>query len=90
MGKTFESIKAGLTEAIADAVSKRYPVQLHWSTEDTGWIATLPDLPGCTAWGATEIEALTEGRTAALAWLEAHNAAGNPIPVAKSLHPAAP
>lgn len=77
MGKAFESIKAGLVEAIADAVSKRYPVQLHWSSEDNGWIATFPDLPSCSAWGATDVEALTKGRTAALAWLEARKAANS-------------
>ena len=49
MGKAYESIKAGLTEVIADAMSKRYPVQLQWSAEDEGWIATFPDLPGCSA-----------------------------------------
>lgn len=84
MGKAAASIKAGLVEALADAVSKRYPVQLHWSAEDAGWIATIPDLPGCSAWGATEIEALTEARAAALAWLEACKAAGNPIPQARA------
>ena len=31
-----------------------YPVEIHYSTEDGGFIATFPDLPGCSAWGATE------------------------------------
>jgi predicted RNase H-like HicB family nuclease len=87
MVKASESVKAGLMESIADPVSKRYPVQLHWSADDAGWIATFPDLPGCSGWGATEIEALTEGRTAALAWLKAHKAAGNPLPKASQWTP---
>ena len=58
----------------------RYPVELHWSAEDAGWIATFPDLPGCSAWGVTEAEALIESQAAAAAWLKACKAAGNPIP----------
>lgn len=70
---------------MADAVSKRYPVQLHWSADDAGWVATFPDLPGCSAWGATEVEALAESHAAAAAWLKACKAAGNAIPVPSPL-----
>ena len=56
-----------------------YPVEIHYSAEDEGFIATFPDLPGCSAWGATEAEALNESQAAA-AWLKACKAAGNPIP----------
>ena len=38
----------------------KYPKQVFWSDEDEGYIATLPDLPGCSAWGATEAEAPEE------------------------------
>ena len=62
-----------------------YPVELHWSAEDEGWIATLPDLPGCSAWGATEAEALAESHAAAAAWLKSQKAAGNPIPTPSPL-----
>lgn len=84
MGKAYESIKAGLSDALADAVSRRYPVQLQYSADDAGWIATFPDLPGCSAWGATEAKALIESQAAALAWLNACKAAGNPIPAARA------
>ena len=30
-----------------------YPVEIHYSAEDEGFLATFPDLPGCSAWGAT-------------------------------------
>jgi predicted RNase H-like HicB family nuclease len=33
--------------------AKRYPVQLFWDEDDEGWIATVPDLPGCSAFGET-------------------------------------
>lgn len=57
-----------------------YPVEIHYSAEDGGFIVTFPDLPGCSAWGATEAEALNESHAAAAAWLKACKAAGNPIP----------
>ena len=27
--------------------ASRYPVQVFWSEEDAGFIAAVPDLPGC-------------------------------------------
>lgn len=71
MGKAFDTIKAGLLNAQAQAVSRRYPVQLQCSPDDAGWVATFPDLPGCSAWGTTEAAALIESKKAMLAWLEA-------------------
>lgn len=84
MGKAFESIKAGLSDALVDTVSRRYPVQLQYSADDAGWIATFPDLAGCSAWGATKAEALIASNAAALAWLKACKASGNPIPEARA------
>jgi predicted RNase H-like HicB family nuclease len=57
-----------------------YPVQIFWSDEDEGYIAVVPDLPGCSAFGETAQEALGESGEAIEAWLEAARAAGNPIP----------
>jgi len=57
-----------------------YPTELFWSEEDEGYIALAPDLPGCSAWGKTEIEALTELRDAIEAWQESAISAGNPVP----------
>jgi antitoxin HicB len=57
-----------------------YPAQIFYSEEDGGFIATAPDLPGCSAFGETQEEALAELRPAISAWIEAANAAGNPVP----------
>jgi len=57
-----------------------YPVEVFWSDEDGGYIATLPDLPGCSAWGATETEAIAQAHDASAAWIEAAKAAGRTIP----------
>jgi len=78
---------APITQADIDSgrlvLSKRsasYPVEVSWSDEDKGYIATLPDLPGCSAWGATEAEAIAQAHDASAAWIEAAKAAGRAIP----------
>jgi predicted RNase H-like HicB family nuclease len=57
----------------------RYPVNVFWSDEDEGFVATVSDLPGCSAFGETKFEAISEIEKAIEAWIEAANAAGNPI-----------
>lgn len=58
----------------------RYPIEVFWSDEDEGFIAIAPDLPGCTAWGENEAEALAETHHAIAAWMQAAKKAGNAIP----------
>jgi predicted RNase H-like HicB family nuclease len=58
----------------------RYPKHVFWSSEDEGFIAIAPDLPGSSAFGATEAEALAELDHAIDAWIEAARAAGNAVP----------
>jgi antitoxin HicB len=57
----------------------KYLVEIFWSEEDVGYIATVPDLPGCCAFGATLEEAAREIEDAQQAWLEACIKAGDPI-----------
>ncbi len=58
----------------------RYPLEIFWSEGDKGFIAEAPDLPGCSAWGATEANAAREAQRAIAAWLEAAQAADREIP----------
>jgi len=60
--------------------SPRYPKHVFWSDEDEGFIAIAPDLPGSSAFGETEAEALAELDQAIEAWIEAARAAGNTVP----------
>jgi predicted RNase H-like HicB family nuclease len=60
--------------------TNRYPAQVFWSDEDQGFIAIAPDLPGCSAGGGTQAEALEELQHAIAAWRKAMKKAGNPVP----------
>ncbi len=59
---------------------KDYHINIFWSEEDGGYIADIPDLEACSAFGATAEEALREVQIAKAAWLEAAHAKGRPIP----------
>ena len=57
-----------------------YHINIFWSDEDGGYIADVPDLEACSAFGSTPEEALAELEKAKRAWLGAARAAGKPIP----------
>ena len=59
---------------------KDYHINIFYSEEDGGYIADIPDLRACSAFGVTPAEALAEVERAKEAWLEAARAEGKPIP----------
>lgn len=59
---------------------KDYHINLLYSEEDGGWIADIPDLAHCSAFGETAEEALRQVQIAKAAWLEAAEEDGKPIP----------
>ena len=59
---------------------KDYHINIFFSQEDEGYIADVPDLPMCSAFGKTPAEALAEVETAKQVWLEAARVEGKPIP----------
>ncbi len=59
---------------------KDYHINLFYSEDDEGYIADVPDLKNCSAFGETPEEALHEVLKAKKAWLEAAEASGKPIP----------
>ncbi|GIK71022.1 MAG: hypothetical protein BroJett021_00100 [Chloroflexota bacterium] len=60
-----------------------YFISIFYSEEDGGYIADIPDLRFCSAFGETPEEALREVQIAKTAWLEAARANGKPIPPPK-------
>ncbi len=59
---------------------KDYHINIFYSEEDQGYIADIPDLPQCSAFGSTQEEALAEVLQAKTAWLEVAQAEGKSIP----------
>ncbi len=57
-----------------------YHINIFYSDEDEGYIADIPDLEACSAFGRTAEEALAELRIARKAWLKAARAARRRIP----------
>jgi len=60
---------------------KDYHINIFYSEPDEGYIADIPDLKACSAFGDTPEEALKEVLIAKAAWLEAALAEGKPIPL---------
>jgi predicted RNase H-like HicB family nuclease len=57
-----------------------YHINIFYSEEDGGYIADIPDLEACSAFGETPEEALAEVTRAKEAWIEAAREAGKPVP----------
>jgi len=58
----------------------KYSVSIRWSDEDKGFIATVPELPGLSAFGTNQFEALSELKTASHAYLKSLKETGMPVP----------
>ncbi len=62
---------------------KDYHINIFYSEEDEGYIADIPDLGACSAFGDTPAEALAQVELAKTVWLEAAQIEGKPIPEPK-------
>ncbi len=61
----------------------RYHINVFWSQRDESWVADVPDLKSCAAFGDTPEEAIAEARLAVDAWLESAREGGLTIPEAR-------
>jgi predicted RNase H-like HicB family nuclease len=57
-----------------------YHINIFFSEEDGGYIADIPDLDSCSAFGLTPEDALAEVERAKASWLDAAEREGRPIP----------
>ena len=62
---------------------KKYELIIFWSNADEAFIAEVPELPGCSAHGSTQEDALQNAKEAIELWLETAREFGDPIPVPK-------
>jgi predicted RNase H-like HicB family nuclease len=58
----------------------KYEIHIFWSEEDGCFIACVPDLENCAAWGMSHEEALRQAHTAIRADLRSRRVFGEPIP----------
>ena len=58
----------------------KYAIEIFYSEDDEGYIALAPEIPGCSAFGANEEEALKEVKIALELWLETARTEGREIP----------
>ena len=59
---------------------KDYHINIFYSEEDDGYIADIPDLKHCSAFGETPSEALSQVESAKEIWLDTAKKEGKPIP----------
>ncbi len=59
---------------------KDYHVNIYYSEKERGYIADIPDLAACRAFGDTPEEAMEQIEIAKEAWMDAARTQGKPIP----------
>ena len=62
------------------SVTTDYHINIFYSEEDGGYIADIPDLAACSAFGPTPEKVVREVKQAKDAWLETAREEGRPIP----------
>ena len=61
----------------------KYEIIIYWSEEDHAFVADVPELPGCSAHGATQQAALVRAQEAIQLWIKTAKEFGDPIPKPK-------
>jgi predicted RNase H-like HicB family nuclease len=65
----------------------QYEIILYWSKEDQAFIAEVPELPGCSADGATYQEALVNAELVIREWIETARELGRAVPEPRGRRP---
>jgi predicted RNase H-like HicB family nuclease len=58
----------------------KHEIRIYWSDEDQAYIATVPELPGCTADGPSDHEALAAAERAIELWIQTAQELGREVP----------
>ncbi|MCF6157736.1 MAG: type II toxin-antitoxin system HicB family antitoxin [wastewater metagenome] len=61
----------------------KYEIIIYWSNEDNTFVAEVPELPGCTAHGSTQEDALKNAKEAIQLWIDTAKEFSDPIPEPK-------
>ena len=60
--------------------ARHYRIVLAEEPDHSAWNVTVPGLPGCVTFGATQGEALKYAHEAISVWIESLEAHGEPVP----------
>jgi predicted RNase H-like HicB family nuclease len=71
-----------------EAMSYKVLVEPLSVAEGGGYLATVPELPGCMSDGETPEQAIEHVHDAIIQWIDAAKSLGQPIPVPTSLRQA--
>jgi predicted RNase H-like HicB family nuclease len=63
----------------------KYSLNIIWSREDQGYIATCPEFPGLSAFGESFEDAVAEAKLAQELFIETYESEGIPLPEPQSL-----
>jgi predicted RNase H-like HicB family nuclease len=69
--------------AISLMSKQRYEVIIYWNDQDEAFIAKVPELPGCSADGATQSKALANVEVIIDEWMEIAKALNRRVPQPK-------
>ncbi len=69
-------------------MEQHYHINIFWEPRSDRCVAAVPDLPGCSAHGATPPEAAAEVQVAIEVWLETAREENMPVPEARYRSPA--
>lgn len=64
-------------------IDPRYHINVFWSARDESWVADVPDLKSCAAFGDTPEEAVAEARIAIEGWIGTARDNDMPVPEAR-------
>lgn len=62
-------------------MKEKYTITIFWSDEDEAYISVVEELEGCSAFGETREEALSEIKTAMQLWLDVAREQDDEIPL---------
>ena len=68
-------------------MTDKYEIILYWSNDDRGFVAEVPELPGCSAHGNSHEAALSHVREAIRLWVDTAREYGDPIPQRRGERP---
>ncbi len=57
-----------------------YSMYIQWSAEDSVYIVTVPELPGCRTHGEIYEEAVQQAKDAIASWIMVAKELGRPVP----------